>query len=203
MLPVVLLPPATLQLKRDGCDLTREEFFEFCEVNDDWKIERNATGEIEMTPPTGGTTGHRNLKLSQWFGNWEDDHPDIGKLFDSSTNFELPNGATRGPDVAWVSQGRLDALTDEEKDGFPPLCPDFVLELRSRSDSLTKLQEKMAEYLENGAKLGWLIDPKGEQAFVYRAVGEVETVGKNGTLSGEDVLPGFELELARIWKLKL
>ena len=156
-----------------------------------------------MLPPTGGLTGHRNSKINHWFSTWEDRNEELGKFFDSSTNFELPNGATRGPDVAWISQGRLDQLTEEEKEKFPPLCPDFVLELRSRTDTLKQQQDKMVEYLENGAKLGWLIDPQGKQAFVYREGQEVETVAEGGILSGEKLLPGFELSLARVWRLKI
>jgi len=152
-----------------------------------------------VNPPTGGETGKRNLSLSTQLGNWYEANESLGEAFDSSTGFELPSGASRSPDAAWVRRERWDGLTPEQKKTFVPLCPDFVVELRSETDSLTVLQAKMQEYMDNGAQLGWLIDPKNKQVEIYRA-GQVEEVLEHpSTLSGESVLPGFRLSLQRIF----
>lgn len=187
----------TLNL-RPMLDLTDEQFFMLCQINRDLRLERTANGEIIIMAPVGGEGGWRSSKLTQQLGNWSDD--DLGLAFDSSTGFKLPNGADRSPDAAWVRRDRWDALTPEQKRRFPPLCPDFVIELRSESDSLPTLQAKMQEYIDNGAQLGWLIDPKTQQVEIYRPGQAVERLQSPETLSGEDILPGFVLDLSPIFR---
>lgn len=176
-----------------------EQFAALVRVNPELRLEKTASGELIVNPPTGGETGRRNFSLTGQLDRWYEEHENLGEAFDSSTGFRLPNGATRSPDAAWVSRERWESLTPEQKTGFVPLCPDFIVELRSASDSLTKLQAKMQEYLENGIKLGWLIDPQNKQVEIYRTRKEVEVLKSPIELSGEDVLPDFVLNLKRIW----
>lgn len=178
--------------------LTDEQFFQLCQDNSDLKFERNATGELIIMSPTGGETGNRNAGLIAQLWSWNEGNK-LGKVFDSSTGFKLPNGADRSPDAAWIKQERWDALTLTQKEKFPPSCPDFVVELLSPSDSLTKVQEKMREYRDNGASLGWLINRKSQQVEIYRPARDVEVLESPRTLSGETVLPGFVLNLESIW----
>jgi len=179
-------------------ELTDEQFFRLCIQNPDLRFERTATGELIIMPPTGGETGNRNAGITAqaWF--WNEEHK-LGKVFDSSTGFKLPNGANRSPDVSWVRKERWDALTSEQKAKFPPICPDFVVELLSPSDSLKVAQDKMKEYQDNGTVLGWLIIRKSKQVEIYRQGQEVEVLEFPASLSGEDVLPGFVLNLEPIW----
>ena len=177
----------------DDVQLTR-----FCQDNEGLRVEQTAEGEIIIMPPVGIEGSSRNFKLYAPFGIWQQ-QVGGGECFESSAGFRLPNGALRSPDISWVRQEQLDRLTPEQWGKFPPLCPDFVLELRSRTDRLTTLKEKMVEYLENGAKLGWLIDPLQKQVFVYRPGQPVEHLKVPATLSGEPVLAGFTLDLARVW----
>lgn len=177
--------------------LTDEQFYQLCQVNRELKFERTADGALLIMPPTGGWTGNRNAKLTTRLGIWAEENG-TGLTFDSSTMFRLPNGAGRSPDVAWVKLERWQALTVEQQEKFPPLCPDFVVELRSKTDNLKQLQAKMQEYLDNGARLGWLIDPEHQQVEVYRPDREVEILRSPTTLSGEAVLPGFILNLEQI-----
>jgi len=175
--------------------LTDQEFFELCQANSEAKLERTKDGEIIIMPPTGGFTGSKNLELGTDLTIWNRSKK-LGVVFDSSTGFNLPNGATRSPDASWVGQDRWDALSKAEKKQFPPLCPDFVVELMSETDSLVPAQKKMEEWLENGARLGWLLFPNDEKAFIYRPGQSVEEVNDyNQSLSGEDVLPGFTFNL--------
>ena len=153
-----------------------------------------------MNPPTGGESGSRNLSISGQVDRWCEVHEDLGEGFDSSTGFILPNGAHRSPDASWVSRSRWEALTPKQRKGFVPLCPDFVVELRSASDSLSTLQAKMREYMDNGARLGWLIDPQNRRGEIYRQQAEVEISIDPAELSCEDVLPGFVLNLRRVWR---
>jgi Uma2 family endonuclease len=192
--------PLFLQIPHDvTLTVTSDQFSALAAANHDLRLERTATGELIVNPPTGGETGKRNLSLSTQLGNWYEANESLGEAFDSSTGFELPSGASRSPDAAWVRRERWDGLTPEQKKTFVPLCPDFVVELRSETDSLTVLQAKMQEYMDNGAQLGWLIDPKNKQVEIYRA-GQVEEVLEHpSTLSGESVLPGFRLSLQRIF----
>ncbi len=188
----------SLTLNTDALQLDDEQFFQLCQDNRDLQFERNANGTLIIMPPTGGETGRRNLELAVELGVWNR-QTQLGIAFDSSTGFKLPNGANRSPDVAWIPRERWEGLTAEEKQGFLPLCPDFVVELRSRTDSLPTLQEKMQEYIENGTRLAWLINPSSQTVQIYRPQQPVEVVNSPSQLSGEDVLPGFVLNCDRLW----
>ncbi|MDC0835377.1 hypothetical protein AY599_03690 [Leptolyngbya valderiana BDU 20041] len=179
--------------------VTPEQFAALAASNRDLQLERTAQGELIVNPPTGWETGKRNFSIIGQLYRWYDDNGAIGEAFECSTGFTLPNGAIRSPDAGWISQERWDALTDEQKGTFANICPDFVVELRSHSDTLKSLQAKMQEYVENGAKLGWLIDPQTRTVEVYRVGLEVEVLSNPAELSGEDVLPGFVLNLSRVW----
>ena len=178
--------------------LTSEQFYQLCEENPDLKLERNANGELIVMPPTGGETGKSNSTANAQIWTWND-RTELGEVFDSSTGFTLPNKADRSPDASWVEKSRWSALTPEQREKFIPLCPDFVIELVSPSDSLKKSQEKMQEYMENGCRLGWLINRKKREVESYRPGQDVEFLQSPLTLSGENVLPGFVLNLQKIW----
>lgn len=186
--------PSTLKLT---IDLTDEQFFQLCQNNRDLRFERTASGELIIMPPTGSETGNRNIDLSYQLQAWSR-QSNLGLAFDSSSGFKLPNGADRSPDASWVRRDRWDALTSEEQQGFAPLCPDFVVELLSPSDSVKIAQAKMKEYMENGARLGWLINRKNQRVEIYRQDQGVEILENPATLSGEDVLPRFVLDLKQI-----
>ena len=181
---------------RPAIELTDEQFFDICQNNRDLRLERTAQGELIVMPPTGWKSGSQNAKLTQRFGNWTDTDG-TGIAFDSSTGFKLPNGANRSPDAAWVQRERLEALNPDPAK-FLPLAPDFVVELRSATDSLETLQQKMQEYIECGVRLGWLIDPQNQQVEIYRPRQAIEVLESPSCLSGEAVLPGFSLDLAQI-----
>lgn len=191
---ILTLPPI-LKLK---LDLTSEQFWQLCQENNDFQFERTTSGELIIMPPTGGNTGKRNADLIFQLLVWKRQN-NLGEVFDSNTGFTLPNGADRAPDASWVSQERWESLTPEQQDKFVPLCPDFVVELMSPSDSLEKTRQKMQEYQENGAKLGWLINRKQQQIEVYRLHQAVEILEHPNQVSGEDILPGFVLDLTSIW----
>ncbi|GAA4396265.1 Uma2 family endonuclease [Nibrella viscosa] len=175
--------------------MTDDEFFAFCRANDPMEFERDKNGNIIIVAPTGSKTGLRNITLSGELYAWNKYHG-LGYAFDSSTGFNLPNGATRSPDAAWIAKERWEAIPDEQQEKFAPICPDFVIELRSASDDLKYLQEKMAEYRENGCRLGWLIDRKEQKVYIYRQGQSVEIRESfETTLSGEEVLPGFTFDL--------
>jgi Uma2 family endonuclease len=178
--------------------MTDDQFFKLCQANRDLRFERTANGELIIMPPTGGETGNKNARITQQVMNWTD-ADGTGIAFDSSTCFKLPNGADRSPDASWIKLERWNALTDEEKQKFPPICPDFVIELLSPSDSLKTTQEKMKEYIDNGVRLGILINRKSRQVEIYRPGKEVEVLDSPATVSGEDVLKGFVLHLGMIW----
>lgn len=182
-----------------GLYVTQEQFAALAAVNRDLQLERTAQGELIVNPPTGWETGKRNRSITGQLDRWYEENTDLGEAFDSSTGFILPNGANRSPDASWVSKARWDALTNEQKGTFANICPDFVVELRSSSDRLESLQQKMREYMENGASLGWLIDPIQRQVEIYRPNLEVEILDNPTELSGEGVLPGFVLNLRRVW----
>ncbi|MBD6618815.1 Uma2 family endonuclease [Komarekiella sp. 'clone 1'] len=186
--------PSTLKLK---IDLTDDQFFQMCQKNRDYRFERTASGELLIMPPTGSDTGRRNVKITTQLDIWNSER-NLGEVFDSSTGFILPNGAERSPDASWVKIERWNALTSEQQEKFAPICPDFVVELRSPSDSLKDLQDKMQEYIENGAQLGWLIDRKNKRVEIYRPDKDVEILNNPISLSGENVLPGFVLHLQQI-----
>jgi Uma2 family endonuclease len=178
--------------------VTHEQLVQLAIANRDLQLERTATGELIVMPPTGGDTGNRNLDMEGQLWLWNR-QTKRGKAFNSSTGFHLPNGADRSPDASWVRQERWDALTPEQRKSFVPLCPDFVIELRSDSDNMAPLRTKMREYMENGACLGWLIDLKNKKVEIYRQNQDVEVLDNPTTLSGEDVLPGFVLDLTEVW----
>jgi len=179
-------------------EMTDEQFFQLCQANRDLKFERTALGELIVMAPTGGETGRYNSEIGADLVLWNR-QTKLGVVFDSSTCFKLPNGADRSPDLAWIKQERWDTLTPEQKEKFPPICPDFVLELMSPTDNLKAIQAKMQEYQDNGARLGWLINRKAQQVEIYRLGQEVEVLQSPSTLSGEDVLPGFTLDLRSLW----
>ena len=192
--------PMVLRLPPD-VKLTEEQFLELCGLNDELRIEINARGDLELMPPTSGNTSRRNSNLSIDLGNWAR-ADGTGVTFDSSGGFTLPNGAVRSPDASWVLKSRLSELSEREMDRFPAICPDFVVELRSRSDRLRDIQAKMEEYLENGARLGWLIDPLDprHRVYIYRPGVAAEVLEAPESLSGDPELPGFVLDLRRIWE---
>ena len=174
--------------------LTHEQFYELCMANKDVAMERSPQGELIIMSPVGGESGEKEADYIIDLGLWNR-QTRLGKVFSSSTVFKLPGGGDRSPDAAWVKLERWNRLTREQQKKFPPLCPDFVIELRSESDQLKPLQAKMLEYLDSGLRLGWLIDPKNQMVEIYRAGKEVEVLAFPVTLSGEDVLPGFTLEI--------
>ena len=180
-------------------EMTADEFFEFCQLNRDFRIERTAEGEIIMRSPAGGETGNRNAALTAALFVWAKQHG-RGVAFDSSTGFILPNGAMRAPDAAWVDRSRLQQLTSEQKRKFLPLCPDFVIELLSPTDRLQGMQTKMEEYREHGVQLGWLIDPSERQVFIYRPRHEVVLLPNPARIMGDPELAGFTLDLTEIWE---
>ena len=177
-------------------ELTDEQFFQLCQNNQDLRIERTAQGELIIMPPTGWGSGNRNGRLTQRLFNWTDANG-AGVAFDSSTGYKLPNGANRSPDASWISRERLEALNPDPT-RFMPMAPDFAVELRSATDSLRATQRKMQEYLDCGVRLGWLIDPQNQQVEIYRLGQNVEVLKSPLSLSGEDILPGFVLELTGI-----
>ncbi|MBZ8183044.1 Uma2 family endonuclease [Oscillatoria salina] len=178
--------------------LNNEQFEQLAAVNQDLGLELNAAGELIIMPPTGGETGNRNFELDGQLWLWNRQN-NLGKAFDSSTGFRLRNGATRSPDLSWITTERWDNLTSEQRKKFLPLCPDFTVELVSENDDLATTQAKMEEYLANGLRLGWLINPKTQTVEIYRPNQPVEVLQSPNNLSGENVLPGFVLNLQPIW----
>jgi Uma2 family endonuclease len=177
-------------------ELTDEQFFQLCVNNRDLRLEQTAEGELIIMPPTGWKSGNRNSRLTQRLGNWTD-ADGTGLAFDSSTGYILPNGAKRSPDASWVSRERLEALNPDPT-RFLPMAPDFAVELRSANDELRTLQQKMQEYIDNGVRLGWLLDPQNQRVEIYRSGQDVEVLQSPTSLSGEEVLPGFMLDLTQI-----
>jgi Uma2 family endonuclease len=179
-------------------ELTDEAFYQLCRNNPDLRFERTAKGELVIMPPMGGEGGKREADLTFEIVAWNR-QAQLGVVFSASTGFKLPNGADRSPDAAWISQARWDALSLEQRRRFPPIAPDFVIELRSETDELPTLQAKMREYMETGVLLGWLLDPKTRQVEIYRPDQPPEILENPASLSGEDLLPGFVLDLSRIF----
>jgi Uma2 family endonuclease len=186
----------------EGLRIDHELFLALCQENETLRIERNAEGDLVIMPPAGGETSNRNLRLAGKFDAWVE-QDGTGEGFDSSGGFRLPNGAERSPDLAWVLRERLDTLTPEQTEKFIPLCPDFVLELRSPSDGLRALQEKMREYIENGARLGWLVDPQNRHVYIYRPDSPVQRLDDPATVCGDPVLPGFVIDAQSIFNRRL
>lgn len=187
-----------LKLNIRAAHLSDEQFLQLCRENPDLRIEMSARGELIIMPPTGMKTGMRNHTLAIRLGAWNE-QVGFGVAFDSSTMFTLPNGAKRSPDASWVRRELWDTLTEKQQEGTGPLCPDFVVELRSPSDRLPILQEKMQEYIDNGARLGWLIDPIEKKVYVYRPSQPMEMLDNPTTLSGDPTLPGFVLPVQELW----
>ena len=181
-----------------GWKMSGDEFYDFCMRHEDLNLELSSEGDLIIVPPTGMETGKLNFELTGIFAAWvKQDGTGVG--FDSSSMFSLPNGAKRSPDLCWVKKERWEALTQTEQEKFSPICPDFVVELRSPSDSLKRLQKKMEEYVENGAQLGGLLDPSTRKVYVYRPGAEVEVLEDPETVSGEPLLRGFALDVRALW----
>ena len=189
--------PLVVQLQ-PVVDMTDDQFFELCQINSDLRIERAAQGELIVMPPAGWETGKRNAEITIQLGSWAK-RDGTGVVVDSSTGFTLPNKAMRSPDAAWVRKSRLAKLTAKQKKKFLPLCPDFAIELRSPSDNVRVLRNKMQEYLDNGAQLAWLIDPEEKRVYIYRPQAAIEQLDAPQTVSGGPVLVGFLLDLREIW----
>ena len=183
---------------KDLYDLSDTQFYELCRAHPDIKFERTPSGHLIIMPPTGGETGNRNIEIGVDFGIWNR-QAKLGVLFDSSTCFKLTGGGDRAPDLSWIEQARWDSLTPEQKEKFPPITPDFVLELMSPSDTLAETQAKMEEYIRSGARLGWLIYRALRQVWIYRPNTAAQRLDNPATLSGEDVLPGFVLNMRPVW----
>ncbi|MGK7880985.1 MAG: Uma2 family endonuclease [Crocosphaera sp.] len=191
-----MITTETIILNLKNVGLSDEQFYQLCQVNDQWRLEETAQGELIIMPPVGAISGNRESELNGLVWLWNR-QTKLGKVFSSSTVFILPNGGKRSPDVAWISNERWDSLTLQEQEKFAPICPDFVIELRSRTDSLNQLQSKMQEYLNSGLKLGWLIDTQNQQVEIYRQNKAREIVSLPTTLSGKNILPEFNLELSK------
>lgn len=191
--------PFVLHFKPIIEKISDRRFLEFCNLNEEWRFEVTSEGDLEIMLPTGGETGNRNAWLTRVFGFWAE-ADGTGLDFDSSTMFKLPNNAQRSPDGAWVKRERWEALSAKEREEFPPICPDFIIELRSRFDRLKKLKAKMQEYIDNGAQLGWLIDPRNKKVYVYRPGVPIEELDEPEMLSGEPLLKGFILPVSKLWR---
>ncbi len=190
--PLVLQIPPSMQM-------TDEQFFEFCQINRDLRIERNKLGEISIMAPTGSESGNREVSILGQLWVWTE-QDGTGISFSSSAGFKLSTGADRSPDASWIKLERWNTLTPEQQERFAPICPDFIVELRSPSDNLQPLKEKMEEYMrEPGVQLGWLIDRKHRKVYIYRPGIPEECLDNPHTISGEAVLPGFVLNMSKVW----
>lgn len=190
--------PVPFKLNLKAVQLSEEQFLHLCEENPDLRLELTSQGELIIMPPTGIETGKRNSRVTRYLDIWAEEDG-TGFACDSSTLFTLPNGAKRSPDASWVKQERWDALSQERQEGFAHICPDFVIELRSPTDRLSDLQAKMQEYMDNGARLGWLIDPFDKRVYIYRPGQPQETSNSPDMLSGDPILPGFVLPVRELW----
>jgi Uma2 family endonuclease len=190
--------PVVVHFDPSRLRMNDEEFFEFCQLNPDLRIERTSEGDIIVMAPTGGKTGRRNARLNAAFVNWAE-RDGSGQFFDSSTEFILPNGAGRAPDLSWVRNEKWDALTEKQQEQFPPLCPNFVVELRSPTDRLEALCSKMEEYIANGAELGWLIDPFERKVHIFRPGADPAVLENPQQLSGEPLLKEFIFDVQVLW----
>lgn len=187
---VLKLPPTV--------SISTDQFYDLCRANVDWKLERTAQGDLIIMAPTGGETGVRNSNLNLQLGIWNEKNQ-LGLVFDSSTGFHLPDGSDRSPDVAWVMRERWDSLTPQEREKFPPLAPDFVMELMSPSDNLNDARDKMQNYINNGVRLGWLLNRDAQQVEIYSSINKLEILKRPIELLGGSVLPGFVLNLRNFW----
>jgi len=186
-----------LVLNVESIGLTDDQYYRFCRDNPDFRIEMSAESELIIMSPTNMETGRKNSKINQRLSNWADQEGS-GECFDSSSEFMLPNGAKRSPDASWILKARWNRLTLEEKNTFSPICPDFVIELRSPTDRVAVLNRKMEEYISNGARLGWLLDPIDNCAVIYRPGAAPERLDKPAIISGDPVLPGFKFDFREI-----
>ena len=193
--PDTHIPPELIGATRF---VTPKQFERLCQKYRDLRLELTSTGELIVMPGTGGQTGVRNAHLTSQLWVWSENDK-TGVCFDSSTLFALPNNARRSPDASWVRREKWDSLTPHQKNRIPPICPDFVIELRSPTDRLSVLFNKMAEYLENGASLGWLIDPNARRIYVYQRDEEVVILDNPESVSAEPLLRGFTLKTAKLW----
>jgi Uma2 family endonuclease len=193
------LPVQPFSLDFHSARLSDEQFEELCRNNPDLKFELSAEGELIIVPPTSPESGWRNTELLTEVNIWSR-RDKTGIVFDSSTMFTMPNGAKRSPDVSWMTLEKWNAVSERERQKFSRVVPDFVIELRSPSDYVADLQEKMTEYIENGVRLGWLIDPIERKVHIYRPGREAEVLENPEILSGEDVLKDFELKIRAILK---
>ncbi len=188
----------TIQIP-DQYPMTDDELFAFCAANKELRIERDEYGQLIIMSPTGSFTGNKNFRLAGMFWQWVERNPDLGYGFDSTAGFTLPDNSMRSPDVSWIKKERWESLTIEQQKKFAPICPDFVIELRSESDSLAQLKSKMKHWIKNGCQLAWLIDPIDEMAYVYTMNGfEFEVTGFDNTLDGGELLSGFQLFLCKL-----
>ncbi len=178
--------------------ITDQQFLDLCQANQDLRIERTAEGQVIVMPPAFAETGNRNSRIIQQLTNWSD-QAGTGEVFDSSSGFTLPNGAIRSPDAAWIRGERWNQLSQAQKAAFSPICPDFVVELRSASDTLVSVQDKMQEYINNGSQLGLLIDRKNGTVHLYRPEHPPEILTHPQSVSCDPELPGFTLQMAKIW----
>jgi Uma2 family endonuclease len=178
--------------------MTDDELFAFCAANKELRIERDENGQLIIMSPSGGITGNLNFKLTGIFSQWVEVHPQLGYGFDAATGFRLPDKSMRSPDVSWIKKEKWDSLSQEDKEKFAPVCPDFVIELRSKTDSLQQLKLKMEKWMSNGCTLAWLIDPIEEKTYIYSGNKIEEISGFTARISGTDLLPGFELDLSRL-----
>jgi Uma2 family endonuclease len=198
VLPQVEIHPVVLKLT-PVINLTDDQLFELCQLNRDWRIEYTAQGELIVMPPTGWETGSQNAEITSQL-RWWARGDQTGVASDSSPGFKLPNGTTRSPDAAWVRRSRLTGLTREQKQKFLPLCADFVIELRTPTDNLQAVLDKMQEYMDNGAQLGWLLDPLTRRVHVYLPQRPPEILEAPNSVSADPLLPGFVLDLRKIWE---
>ena len=184
-------------IRFDGNGMTDAQFYDLCIQNSELRIERNSKGEIIVMPFTTSETGRRNLEISTEIAIWNRQHR-LGHVFDSSTGFKMPNGADRSPDTSWILKARWDILGQDDKQKFAPIVPDFVIELRSLDQSLNELREKMAEYMDCGCRLGWLIDQQNHRTYVYSENGDIQTIQFENILSGNEVMPGLSIRLTEV-----
>lgn len=189
-----------IAFRMPGDGMTDEQFYQFCMLNPDLVIERTADKILEIMPPTNSETGNKNAEFLVDIGIWNRKKK-MGKIFDSSTGFKLPNGADRSPDVSWIRNQCWEAIPEEQKRRFAPITPDFVAEIRSGEQSLAHLKDKMEEYIANGCRLAWLIDPESRKTWVYAENGDIQTIPFDTPLSGGEVMPGFEILLADIFTI--
>lgn len=195
---IIYLPGQTLKLHIGGGRNKLERFERFCQDNPHLRVELNKEGDILFMPPVHSESSEKNGEIFAQLHNWAKKDK-RGKVYESSGGFRLPNGAVRSPDASWILKERLEKLSENDRQGFIKICPDFVVELRSDTDSLQKLKAKMVEYLDNGSQLGWLIDPIKKRVHIYRQNKEIEILENPQTLFDEQLLPKFELDLSEIF----